>query len=250
MSPLGSSFSFQQTRDTRIMKKLVGLLLLFRALITISILVILGLAINATWAHLQSAQNHLSNAGEELETLAGNLEATSQNTIGIFETIADSADDIVVVLESFPTIPSVDTSLTIEIPAGIVRSGLNVFRIPTPTASQPLRTTSLLSIIEDNAEIEIPFASNFNTFRNAFNPMVDNLEKSFEDISLMGTSLDTVADELQLASNDLVSAATALNNLPLGIGQYLPLLVVSFIGLWLIIAFLADLQRGMEMFFG
>lgn len=231
------------------MKKLVGFLLIFRAIITICILVIIGLAFNATREHLQSAQGHLSNAGGELETLAGNLQV-SQNAIGVFETIADSADEIVVVLESFPTIPSIDTSLEIEIPAGIIRTGLNLFRIPTPTAAQPFRTTSLLSIIEDNANIEIPFASNFNTFRNAFNPLVNDLEKSFEDLSLMGTSMDTVAGELQLANNDLVSAATALDNLPLGMGQYLPLLIVGFIGLWLIIAFFADLQRGMEMLFG
>ena len=232
------------------MKKFVGFLLLLRATATVCMLVIFGLAISATWGHFQNAQAHLNNASEELETLAGDLETTSDNAEGIFETISDSADEIVLVLDSFPTVPSVDTTLTIEIPDGLIRNGLNLFPVPTPTGTQPFRTTSLLSIIEDNANIDIPFASNFNTFRDAFNPMLDDLEKSFEDISLMGTSMDRVSGELQLAGNDFVAAATALNNLPFGLGQYLPMLIVGFIVLSLVTAFFVDIQRGMELFFG
>lgn len=231
------------------MKKILGFLLLLRAIATVCILVILGLAISSTWGHFQNAQEHLNNASVELETLAGDLETTSDNAVGIFETISDSADEIVLVLDSFPIIPSLDTTLTIDIPDGLIRNGLNLFPVPTPTGTQPFRTTTLLSIIEDNATIDIPFATNFNTFRDAFNPMVDDLEKSFEDLSLMGTSMDRASGELQLASNDFIAAATALNNLPFGLGQYLPMLIMGFIVLYFVTAFVSDLQRGMELFF-
>ena len=62
--------------------------------------------------------------------------------------------------------------------------------------------------------------------------------------------MDRVSGELQLASNDFVAVATALNNLPFGIGQYLPMLIIGFIVLSLITAFFVDLQRGIELFFG
>lgn len=232
------------------MKKIIALLLMLRAFAALAVLVILVLAFNASWEHLRNAQDHLSNAGDELSTLAGDISGSTQNVVGVFERVADSADDIADVLAVLPSIPSINTSIDIDIPTGFIRTGLSNFRIPTPTISNPLRTRSLLTILEDVAEIDIPFASTFNAFRNSFNPMIDNLQDSLNDISLMGESMDTVTDELQLANNDLVAAASALNNLPFGLGNYLPTLIVGFFALWLITAFFVDLQRGLDLFFG
>ena len=54
--------------------------------------------------------------------------------------------------------------------------------------------------------------------------------------------MDRVSGELQLASNDFVAVATALNNLPFGIGQHLPTLIIGFIVLSLITAFFVDVD--------
>lgn len=226
------------------MKKFVGTLLLIRAVFTVVILVILVMLFNATGEHLSNAQEHLSNAGDELEALAGDLDSNAQLVDGIFLSVADSANTITIFLGELPEMPQIDTELAIDVPDEAAQV---INAIPLGIFGS---SSTLSEIIEDYFSADVPFAEDFNAFTDDLNNTFDNLETSFAEIETMAESLDTVSDELQLASNDFVAAANALDSLPGNIGNYLPALIGGFIILWMLVAILMDIQRGVELLSG
>jgi|GEM_PF-5826356 len=223
------------------MKKIIGVLLLVRAAFTVAILLILVMAFNAVRGHLVSAQEHLNNAGDELDALAGDLQDNAQVSEGIFLSVADSAESITTFLDELPDMPQIDTELAIDVPFEAARI---IDVIPLGIFGSD---NTLSEVIEDYFRADVPFAEDFNTFANDMNNTFENLEVSFTEIQAMSVSLDTVSDELQLANNEFIAAATALNNLPGNVGTYLPALIGGFIILWLVVAILMDLQRGLEL---
>ncbi|MEL6526132.1 MAG: hypothetical protein AAFQ07_10530 [Chloroflexota bacterium] len=215
------------------MNQLAGILLLARSIAALMLFVIIILAVNAMWGHLQDAQAHFAVVNTEIATMTGNTD----NIEGVFTQLSETADSASAILEDVPDFP--------EIPTNIDFSSVT----PDYSGVPPIAlgaVQSVFGILED-IDLPIPFADSLNDFETEFNEFTVVLEDALTDISAMGTSMDTTLTELQSGNEDIIAAFNVLNNLPFGLGSYLPLIIVGFVLLSLVTTFVADLQRGLAL---
>lgn len=253
------------------MKRIIGLLLMIRALAPLLVILIIAVGVAVIYQDVKTAvESPISNIktafttlGNSIGTVRNDLETVGEDVTAVIDQL--SQFDPLALIPDIPdsiTLPSLNLSdLTVTVPTLTVKtSNVTILGVTlTYPSGLTIGSRNLIVDVPDltNVSIPVPGLGQLDTaIRNALSGITDVFnvfDEAFDSISALTTSLRGLPDSFGVITTQTQTLVDGLRGVVLGWGSTLTLVLVVLFLLALIYVFvpsLDDFWRGWRMLRG